>query len=135
MKLDSFFWFFFSSGTAWGFIYQVRTLFLHWLPWMLGMTRPGMKPSAPCRSCTSGGGTGAAGGVGVGSCSGDKAHKSASLPSAANNGNRQRDLELKERSSRSLLANVLDIDDDFRQHSCTVKKRHFPHAPPGPIPS
>lgn len=28
--------------------------------------------------------------------------------------NRMRELELKERSSKSLLANVLDIDDDFR---------------------
>ncbi|XP_021202094.1 nicotinic acetylcholine receptor subunit alpha 6 isoform X2 [Bombyx mori] len=34
--------------------------------------------------------------------------------------NRMRELELKERSSKSLLANVLDIDDDFR------------HAPPPP---
>lgn len=33
---------------------------------------------------------------------------------------RMRELELKERSSKSLLANVLDIDDDFR------------HAPPPP---
>lgn len=31
-----------------------------------------------------------------------------------------RELELKERSSKSLLANVLDIDDDFR------------HVPPPP---
>lgn len=29
--------------------------------------------------------------------------------------NKMKELELKERSSRSLLANVLDIDDDFRQ--------------------
>ena len=28
--------------------------------------------------------------------------------------NRMKELELKERSSKSLLANVLDIDDDFR---------------------
>nr|ADE34345.1 nicotinic acetylcholine receptor a6 subunit [Plutella xylostella] len=34
--------------------------------------------------------------------------------------NRMRELELKERSSKSLLANVLDIDDDFR------------HVPPAP---
>lgn len=27
---------------------------------------------------------------------------------------KMRELELKERSSKSLLANVLDIDDDFR---------------------
>ncbi|XP_035894997.1 neuronal acetylcholine receptor subunit alpha-7 isoform X5 [Anopheles stephensi] len=32
--------------------------------------------------------------------------------------NRMKELELKERSSKSLLANVLDIDDDFR-HPCT----------------
>lgn len=31
--------------------------------------------------------------------------------------NRMKELELKERSSKSLLANVLDIDDDFRH--CT----------------
>lgn len=28
--------------------------------------------------------------------------------------NRMKELEMKERSSKSLLANVLDIDDDFR---------------------
>lgn len=28
--------------------------------------------------------------------------------------NRMKELELKERSSKSLLANVLDIEDDFR---------------------
>lgn len=33
---------------------------------------------------------------------------------------KQKDMEMKERSSRSLLANVLDIDDDFRQHSSTM---------------
>ncbi|XP_071531428.1 neuronal acetylcholine receptor subunit alpha-7-like isoform X22 [Panulirus ornatus] len=31
--------------------------------------------------------------------------------------NKMRELELKERSSKSLLANVLDIDDDFRAHT------------------
>jgi len=31
--------------------------------------------------------------------------------------NRMKELELKERSSKSLLANVLDIDDDYRAHS------------------
>lgn len=30
--------------------------------------------------------------------------------------NRMKELELKERSSKSLLANVLDMDDDFRAH-------------------
>ena len=28
--------------------------------------------------------------------------------------NRMRDLEMKEKTSKSLLANVLDMDDDFR---------------------
>ena len=31
--------------------------------------------------------------------------------------NRMKELELKERSSKSLLANVLDIEDDFRQQA------------------
>ncbi|KAK3854925.1 hypothetical protein Pcinc_024488 [Petrolisthes cinctipes] len=35
--------------------------------------------------------------------------------------NKMRELELKERSSKSLLANVLDIDDDIRQiHAMTT---------------
>lgn len=29
--------------------------------------------------------------------------------------NKMKELDLKERSSKSLLANVLDMDDDFRQ--------------------
>lgn len=37
------------------------------------------------------------------------------------------DVELKERSSKSLLANVLDIDDDFR-HNCR------PLTPGGTLP-
>ncbi|EEB15743.1 nicotinic acetylcholine receptor subunit dalpha6, dalpha7, putative [Pediculus humanus corporis] len=32
-----------------------------------------------------------------------------------------RELELKERSSKSLLANVLDIDDDFRHHAPSLQ--------------
>ncbi|XP_039754341.1 neuronal acetylcholine receptor subunit alpha-7 [Pararge aegeria] len=38
--------------------------------------------------------------------------------------NRMRELELKERSSKSLLANVLDIDDDFR-HVCSIFRTDF----------
>ena len=34
--------------------------------------------------------------------------------------NKMREMELKERSSKSLLANVLDIDDDFRQIQAMV---------------
>ncbi|XP_065565157.1 acetylcholine receptor subunit alpha-type acr-16-like isoform X11 [Artemia franciscana] len=33
---------------------------------------------------------------------------------------KMKELEMKERSSKSLLANVLDIDDDFRQHTVTA---------------
>lgn len=47
---------------------------------------------------------------------GEKEHK---LEQAKAN-SKLKDIEMKERSSRSLLANVLDIDDDFRQHSCTL---------------
>lgn len=39
-----------------------------------------------------------------------------------------RELELKDRSSKSLLANVLDIDDDFRHHSATLQSSG--HAAP-----
>lgn len=38
------------------------------------------------------------------------------------------DVELKERSSKSLLANVLDIDDDFRHN-------HRGGGTPTPLPS
>ncbi|XP_049830730.1 neuronal acetylcholine receptor subunit alpha-7-like isoform X10 [Schistocerca gregaria] len=63
----------------------IKTIFLHWLPCVLRMSRPGMEAEA------------AAGG-------------------ARNKTLQLRELELKERSSKSLLANVLDIDDDFRHH-------------------
>ncbi|XP_033213484.1 neuronal acetylcholine receptor subunit alpha-7 [Belonocnema kinseyi] len=58
----------------------IKTVFLQWLPWMLGMGRPG-KPITRKTILMS---------------------------------NRMKELELQERSSKSLLANVLDIDDDFR---------------------
>lgn len=48
----------------------------------------------------------------------DTPRKPAAGPTA--NSKQMKDIEMKERSSRSLLANVLDIDDDFRQHSCTL---------------
>uniref|UniRef100_A0A1B6CC32 Neurotransmitter-gated ion-channel transmembrane domain-containing protein n=1 Tax=Clastoptera arizonana TaxID=38151 RepID=A0A1B6CC32_9HEMI len=61
----------------------IKTVFLQWLPWILGMGRPGKKITRKTIIKT----------------------------------NRKKELELKERSSKSLLANVLDIDDDFRH--CT----------------
>ena len=62
------------------FFFQVRTLFLQWLPWLLRMQRPGKPITRKTIMMT----------------------------------NRMRELELKEKSSKSLLANVLDMDDDFR---------------------
>lgn len=79
---------------------QVRTAFLNWLPWVLRMSRP--MPEV-----------GVTGGVGSG-------RKPPATATNSNNSKQIKDIELKERSSRSLLANVLDIDDDFRQHSCTL---------------
>ncbi|XP_017783650.1 PREDICTED: neuronal acetylcholine receptor subunit alpha-7 isoform X11 [Nicrophorus vespilloides] len=61
----------------------IKTVFLQWLPWILGMGRPGKKITRKTILMNS----------------------------------RMKELELKERSSKSLLANVLDIDDDFRNVS------------------
>ncbi|XP_021913492.1 neuronal acetylcholine receptor subunit alpha-7-like isoform X4 [Zootermopsis nevadensis] len=58
----------------------IKAIFLHWLPCILRMSRPGAES--------------------------DSSRKTA----------QKREMELKERSSKSLLANVLDIDDDFRHH-------------------
>ncbi|KAF5288357.1 hypothetical protein FQA39_LY15447 [Lamprigera yunnana] len=61
----------------------IKSVFLQWLPWILGMSRPGKKITRKTILMNS----------------------------------RMKELELKERSSKSLLANVLDIDDDFRNVS------------------
>ncbi|KAL1492785.1 hypothetical protein ABEB36_010978 [Hypothenemus hampei] len=63
----------------------IKTVFLQWLPWILGMSRPGKKITRKTIMMNS----------------------------------RMKELELKERSSKSLLANVLDIDDDIRNVSGT----------------
>lgn len=74
---------------------QVRIVFLTWLPCILRMSRPGEEIVL---SCTGGGGTTANG-----------TKEKHQIPSA----------EMKERSSKSLIANVLDIDDDYRcSHRC-----------------
>nr|CAD7399906.1 unnamed protein product [Timema poppensis] len=62
---------------------RIKTIFLHWLPCLLRMSRPGLEADASRKNL------------------------------------QMRELELKERSSKSLLANVLDIDDDFRHHGGT----------------
>nr|QFS21895.1 nicotinic acetylcholine receptor alpha 7 subunit [Periplaneta americana] len=64
---------------------RIKTIFLHWLPCILRMSRPGGEPDASRKNL------------------------------------QMRELELKERSSKSLLANVLDIDDDFRHHTGTLQ--------------
>ncbi|XP_034489372.1 uncharacterized protein LOC117793188, partial [Drosophila innubila] len=84
---------------------QIRVIFLYWLPCILRMQRPGQVgyecPPPPSSSGSSN--------------AGDKKQQI-------------QNVELKERSSKSLLANVLDIDDDFRcNHRCTSAT--LPHQP------
>ncbi|XP_032311863.2 neuronal acetylcholine receptor subunit alpha-7 [Drosophila ananassae] len=71
----------------------IRVIFLYWLPCILRMQRPGQ----------------------VG-------YECPPPPSASSTDDKKQhiqNVELKERSSKSLLANVLDIDDDFRgNHRC-----------------
>lgn len=81
-------------------------MFLYWLPCILRMNRPpntasfdcGQHPSRPASVATD--------------------HKPLHF----------QDVELKERSSKSLLANVLDIDDDFRHN-------HRGGGTPTPLPT
>ncbi|XP_055603726.1 neuronal acetylcholine receptor subunit alpha-7 [Uranotaenia lowii] len=74
----------------------IRVVFLVWMPFLLRMTRPGEPYPHPCRP------------------SGDEKNK------------QLQEVEMRERSSKSLLANVLDIDDDFRcNHRCST----LPHNP------
>lgn len=82
VKKGAFHWSLPFSSPAW-FAFQIKSVFLQWLPWILRMGRPGKKITRKTIMLT----------------------------------NRMKELELKERSSKSLLANVLDIDDDFRHVS------------------
>lgn len=69
---------------------QIRLVFLIWLPYFLRMSRPGEELEL---SCTAG-----------------PPKEKQQMPN----------VELKDRSSKSLIANVLDIDDDYRcNHRCT----------------
>ncbi|BES90332.1 nicotinic acetylcholine receptor [Nesidiocoris tenuis] len=72
----------------------VKSLFLHWLPCLLRMSRPGHNDPN------------------------ENPRKSMQLHT----------LELKERSSKSLLANVLDIDDDFRHGPLQASTHTFIRA-------
>ncbi|XP_054277922.1 neuronal acetylcholine receptor subunit alpha-7-like isoform X2 [Macrosteles quadrilineatus] len=71
----------------------IKSLFLHWLPCILRMSRPGLQNADNVSD----------------------SRKSLQL----------RELELKERSSKSLLANVLDIDDDFRHGTLQSSSHTF----------
>ncbi|XP_070491861.1 neuronal acetylcholine receptor subunit alpha-7 [Chironomus tepperi] len=76
----------------------IRVVFLYWLPCILRMSRPGQDP-CDCTPTSNG--------------SNEKTKQMS-------------EVELRERSSKSLLANVLDIDDDFRcNHRCNT----LPHNP------
>ncbi|XP_055713776.1 neuronal acetylcholine receptor subunit alpha-7 isoform X1 [Phlebotomus papatasi] len=76
----------------------IRVVFLYWLPCILRMSRPG-QDGFECPTI-----------------------------SGAKEKQQIQNVELKERSSKSLLANVLDIDDDFRcNHRCTSGT--LPHNP------
>ncbi|XP_035702105.1 neuronal acetylcholine receptor subunit alpha-7 isoform X1 [Folsomia candida] len=74
----------------------IRVVFLQWLPWFLRMSRPGDKITLKTMAAT------------------------------AKMRDQIRELEMKERSSKSLLANVLDMDDDFRPATLRT-----PHSTPG----
>ncbi|EDW39978.1 GL15095, partial [Drosophila persimilis] len=83
----------------------IRVIFLYWLPCILRMQRPG-QVGYECPPPPSSAGS---------STAGDKKQQI-------------QNVELKERSSKSLLANVLDIDDDFRcNHRCASST--LPHQP------
>jgi len=69
--------------------FQIKLIFLKWLPCVLRMSRPSEGAS-------------------------DLSPPGRRPPPI-------RELELKDRSSKSLLANVLDIDDDFRHHAGTLQ--------------
>lgn len=87
---------------------QVKLMFLVWMPCLLCMSRPnrGDEPSG--------------GGGGGGSGGGKSSDKN---KSAASSLHHIPDLEFRAKSSRSLLANVLDLDDDLRSST-----RSYPGA-------
>ncbi|XP_022915095.1 neuronal acetylcholine receptor subunit alpha-7 [Onthophagus taurus] len=90
----------------------VKVVFLYWLPWVLRMQRPTSTPQKPNCDCST-------------------PQSSSSRPASVGADRKQlqfQDVELKERSSKSLLANVLDIDDDFRHN-------HRGASTPTPIPA
>ncbi|XP_028966954.1 neuronal acetylcholine receptor subunit alpha-7 [Galendromus occidentalis] len=88
----------------------VRSIFLVWLPWLLRMQVPAsLKANLERRQSSP---------------------ESNASPSFRSSAARRmfKELELKERSSRSLLANVLDLEDDFRPSNAAC----YLHPPPPP---
>ncbi|XP_063703036.1 neuronal acetylcholine receptor subunit alpha-7-like isoform X2 [Culicoides brevitarsis] len=79
----------------------VRVVFLYWLPCILRMSRPARLKEGEFPPTP--------------------------MSDTSDRKSQLQDVELKERSSKSLLANVLDIDDDFR-HNCR------PLTPGGTLP-
>ncbi|KYQ59602.1 Neuronal acetylcholine receptor subunit alpha-7 [Trachymyrmex zeteki] len=83
----------------------VKIIFLYWLPRILGMSRPGQEE--------------------------DKEIQKSQKPSPVTGASKSYgDLELHQRSSKSLLANVLDLDDNALAHAPTTP--HHQHATPLP---
>lgn len=86
----------------------MRLVFLYWLPFILRMQRPAGRgsqmpmeyPPTPCSNNS------------------EQPNKSHHHLPQNNHLNILTDVELKQRCSKSLLANVLDINDDFRHNNC-----------------
>lgn len=86
----------------------MRLVFLYWLPFILRMHRPTGRgtqmpmeyPPTPCSNNS------------------EQPNKSHHHLPPNNHLNILTDVELKQRCSKSLLANVLDINDDFRHNNC-----------------
>ena len=96
---------------------QVRTIFLQWIPWVLRMARPGEKITRKTIMMQ----------VSVtvaikvqAIIGGSSVIVVANIDANSDRTefqNKMKELDLKEKSSKSLLANVLDMDDDYRPSS------------------
>ena len=103
---------------------QVRTIFLQWIPWVLRMARPGEKITRKTIMMQ----------VSVtvaikvqAIIGGSSVIVVANIDANSDHTvfqNKMKELDLKEKSSKSLLANVLDMDDDF------VPSSSLPAHPP-----
>ena len=103
---------------------QVRTIFLQWIPWVLRMARPGEKITRKTIMMQ----VSVTVAIKVQAIIGGSsvivlANIDANWDRTAFQ-NKMKELDLKEKSSKSLLANVLDMDDDF------VPSSSLPAHPP-----